>query len=148
MIAYYSLASRGQRVIKRDVVTLTGGQSATCNTHNDYVGVRGSGARTINLESAATFDGGYSQSLNNGQDGSNGAPPTRTGEGRVRTIKDEAGNASSGTITIDPASSQTIDGQATKTITTDYGSVELISDRANWFTKGGPPAGAAARPGP
>ena len=42
------------------------------------------------------------------------------------TVKDAGGNASGGTITINAAGTDTIDGAATATITTDYGVVRLI----------------------
>jgi hypothetical protein len=38
----------------------------------------------------------------------------------------------SGTITIDPAGAQTIDGSTTKAINSSYGSLELFSDGSNW----------------
>ena len=42
------------------------------------------------------------------------------------TIKDAAGNASGGTITVNANGTDTIDGAATATITTNYGSLRLI----------------------
>lgn len=42
------------------------------------------------------------------------------------TIKDAAGNAASGTITVNAASTETIDGAASATITTNYGVLRLI----------------------
>jgi hypothetical protein len=50
-------------------------------------------------------------------------------EGRQLVIKDEAGDAGTNTKTI----SGTVDGGST-TITTNYGSLHLISDGTNWFT--------------
>ncbi len=49
--------------------------------------------------------------------------------GRRITVK----NTGVGTITIDPAGSQTIDGASTKTLPTQYDVVELVSDGSNWF---------------
>lgn len=51
---------------------------------------------------------------------------------RVITIKDSAGNAGSGTITITPVSGN-IDGAATATITINYGAITVVSDGSNWF---------------
>lgn len=50
-------------------------------------------------------------------------------EGRRVVVKDEAGTAGSSTITV----AGTIDGATNKTITTNYGSLHLISDGTNWF---------------
>ena len=46
--------------------------------------------------------------------------------GRIFIIKDAAGNASGGTITINRTGTDTIDGATSKTITTDYGVLTLI----------------------
>lgn len=56
--------------------------------------------------------------------------------GQIVIVKDEAGSANSNNITIATSSSQTIDGAATKVISTAYGSVRLYSDGANWKTFG------------
>lgn len=63
--------------------------------------------------------------------------PTAVGIiGRTYIIKDESGAASGTvTITIDPNGSETIDGAATRTITTAYGAIEIYSNGVNWFTK-------------
>ena len=55
-------------------------------------------------------------------------------EGKRYIIKDEAGGAAANNITIDPAGSQTIDGAATATINTNYGTLEVYTDGTNWFT--------------
>ena len=63
--------------------------------------------------------------------------PTSIGNrGKVFTIKDWAGNAAVKTITIATTLSQTIDGAASKTITTNYGMRQVVSDNANWFIIG------------
>lgn len=57
--------------------------------------------------------------------------PTASGiAGRLYRIKksDTSGNA----VTIDPNGSETIDGSSTKSLTTAYDSVDLISDGTNW----------------
>ena len=53
------------------------------------------------------------------------------GSGREYIIKSETSSAS---ITISTIASQTIDGAASKSITTGYGVVRLYSDGSNWFT--------------
>ena len=49
--------------------------------------------------------------------------------GRRITIK----NIGTGTVTIDGAGSQTIDGSLTKALAVQYGVVELISDGVEWW---------------
>lgn len=51
---------------------------------------------------------------------------------RFVRIKDSSGNANTNNIVITPASG-TIDGAASHTIDSDYGSVVLVSDGTNWF---------------
>ena len=48
--------------------------------------------------------------------------------GRILIIK----NSGAGTITVDPNSSETIDGSATQTLSTQWSRVHIISDGANW----------------
>jgi len=55
-------------------------------------------------------------------------------EGKEFIIKDLTGNAGTNHITIQTEGSETIDGNDTISITTDNGSVHLISDGSNWFT--------------
>ena len=54
--------------------------------------------------------------------------------GRIIIVKDVGGNAATNAITIATEGSETIDGNATATISTAYGVVRLISDGTNWFT--------------
>jgi hypothetical protein len=42
-------------------------------------------------------------------------------------------NASANTITIDPNSTETIDGALTFALSTQYASVTIITDGSNWF---------------
>jgi predicted hotdog family 3-hydroxylacyl-ACP dehydratase len=56
------------------------------------------------------------------------------GAGYLLSIKDESGNAGTNNVIIDASGSQTIDGAATVTITVGYGSLEIYSDGANWFS--------------
>ena len=59
-------------------------------------------------------------------------PSAQTIEGRVIVIKD-TGNASTYSITIDTEGSETIDGDATLILDSDYEAVNLYSDGSNWF---------------
>jgi hypothetical protein len=54
--------------------------------------------------------------------------------GRVYIVKDESGGAATNNITVDCTGGQTINGAATNVINTNYGSVTVYSDGANWFT--------------
>jgi len=49
-------------------------------------------------------------------------------EGRRVIIK----NIGTGTVTIDPSGSETIDGSATKLMSIQYSVIELVSDGVNW----------------
>jgi len=53
--------------------------------------------------------------------------------GRTLVIKDAGGNASSNNITIDTEGAETIDGQATYVINSNYGAINLYCDGSNWF---------------
>lgn len=55
-------------------------------------------------------------------------------KGRVVIVADEGGNAGTNAITIATEGSETIDGSATASISTNYGAVRLYSDGSNWFT--------------
>lgn len=56
------------------------------------------------------------------------------GNGKVFIIKDESGAANTDNITVDANAAETIDGAATKVISTAYGSTRLICNGSNWFT--------------
>ncbi len=61
-------------------------------------------------------------------------PPTAASiTGRVYVIKDEAGNAGTNNITIDPSGTETIDGATTATINANYGFRMIVSDGTNWM---------------
>ena len=51
-------------------------------------------------------------------------------------IQDEFGNANTNNITIQTEGAQTINGGATTSITTNYGTLIVYSDGSNWFTTG------------
>lgn len=55
-------------------------------------------------------------------------------EGREIVIVDVGGNAGVNAITIDTEGSENIDGSASTTISTNNGSVRVVSDGTNWFT--------------
>lgn len=61
--------------------------------------------------------------------------PKDVGVGKNYIIKDEVGGAGTTTITIRSAGEENIDGASTSTIITNYGTRDLYSDGANWFTK-------------
>ena len=68
-------------------------------------------ARTVSLPSAATY-----------------------GSGVTVTIKDGSGSVTAAiNITIDPNSTETIDGAGTKKITSAYGSLTILSNGSNWY---------------
>jgi|GEM_PF-6559155 hypothetical protein len=57
--------------------------------------------------------------------------PTAVGkQGRIYVIKN---SAASGTVVVDGLSTQTIDGVTTKSLTTQYSRVTIMSDNANWI---------------
>ena len=60
-------------------------------------------------------------------------PAAQCNSGRVLIVKDRDGTAATHNITIATGGSETIDGGATHTMSTNRGSVTLISDGSNWF---------------
>ncbi len=59
--------------------------------------------------------------------------PTAVGRtGKEFVLKDWKGQSATRNLTIATTSSQTIDGAASKTISTNYNSIKVISDGANW----------------
>jgi hypothetical protein len=56
------------------------------------------------------------------------------GIGKVYIIKDISGSASATTITISPQSGETINGDTSTSINTNYGFVGLFTNGVNWFT--------------
>lgn len=61
--------------------------------------------------------------------------------GRILQIKDSTGSAATNNITVTPASGL-IDGAASKVISNNYGSLELVSDGTNWFLQVAPSGGS------
>jgi hypothetical protein len=60
-------------------------------------------------------------------------PTAQTTNGRFIRVKDAGGSASINNITIDTEGSETIDGEDTFEISTDYQDVALYSDGSNWY---------------
>ncbi|THU39397.1 hypothetical protein FAM09_12890 [Niastella caeni] len=54
---------------------------------------------------------------------------------RIMIIKDESGAATTYNITINVTAGGTIDGASSKTISVNYGSIEVYSNGSQWFTK-------------
>ncbi len=61
-------------------------------------------------------------------------PTAAVSEGKTYIIKDESGLAGTNSIDIDTEGSETIDGAASKTINSNYGSATVYSDGSNWFS--------------
>jgi len=55
-------------------------------------------------------------------------------KGRLVIINDEGGNAATNNITIATGGSETIDGSATATISTNNATLALYSDGSNWYS--------------
>lgn len=62
-------------------------------------------------------------------------PAANLCSGCVRSVQDETGSAGSHTITVDVASSGTINGSSTATITTNYGGKKFYSNASQWIIK-------------
>ena len=60
-------------------------------------------------------------------------PTAQHESGREIIIKEKDGYASSNNITIATEGSQTIDGSATATLSTNKGSIRLVCDGTNWL---------------
>jgi len=56
------------------------------------------------------------------------------GLGKVYIVKDSSGSISSTTITIDPDGTETINGDTSYVISTNFGSVGLYCNGSNWLT--------------
>ena len=60
--------------------------------------------------------------------------PSLAGFGKVFIVKDASGSATTTTIAITPFSTETIDGDTSNGITTNYGFKGFYTDGTNWFT--------------
>lgn len=60
--------------------------------------------------------------------------PSLAGFGKVFIIKDASGSAAATTIAITPFSTETIDGDTSNGITSNYGFKGFYTDGTNWFT--------------
>ena len=60
-------------------------------------------------------------------------PTALVAAGRRYIIKDESGAAAANNITVDTEGAELIDGLATDTINTNYGSMGYYSNSSNWF---------------
>lgn len=56
------------------------------------------------------------------------------GLGKIYIVKDLSGSALATTITISTSGTDTLDGETTTAINTNYGKVGLFCDGQNWFT--------------
>ena len=92
-----------------ETYTAITGATYTAKAGDRVIGVNRAGAVTITLPSAEVR------------------------KGRVYTIKDESGAASSNNITLDTEGAETIDGSATDVINVNYESKSYYSDGTNWF---------------
>ena len=59
--------------------------------------------------------------------------PNLNDNGKIIIIKDESGQAGINNITIETSANETIDGESTKLINTNYGVIRLYSNGENWF---------------
>ncbi len=113
----------------------------------------GTGNDDITVSGSVVFDAGltvkhvsksanYTATVNDyliGVDTTGGAvtitlPSAGAIAGKVFVINDEGGNAGTANITIATEGSETIDGSATATISTNYASLKIYSDGTNFFT--------------
>lgn len=116
-----TLNSNSSEITINATVALSAHDRVGINTANyivngteSYIGVRNTAAPVVIDLSPITADG----VLNSG---------------RAITIKDESGNASGNSITIQPGGGSTIDGNGSYIITTDFGCVRLVFDGAAYF---------------
>lgn len=60
--------------------------------------------------------------------------PSLAGFGKIYIIKDISGSATTTTIAISPYASETIDGDTSSGITSNFGVKRLFTNGTNWFT--------------
>ena len=80
---------------------------------------------------AFTADVGFTYLINTGTAVTVTLPSAVTNAAIV--FKDSAGTAATNNVTINRADSATIDGATSQAISSNYGSMKLISDGTNWF---------------
>lgn len=115
---------------------------AADGTGNDDITLSGTVVLGGTVVPHTTKTGAYTTTANDfivGVDTTGGAVTITLGSaavaaGKVVIINDEGGNAGINNITIATEGSETIDGSATTTISTDNATVRLYSDGTNWFT--------------
>ena len=61
-------------------------------------------------------------------------PSSAVSAGKIYIINDEGGNAGTNNITVATEGSETIDGSASATISSNNGTLRLYSDGSNWFS--------------
>lgn len=59
------------------------------------------------------------------------------GAGKMYVINDESGGAAANNITVDGNGAELIDGALTKTISTNYGVLHVVSSSSDWYTVSG-----------
>lgn len=62
-------------------------------------------------------------------------PSSLAGKGKIYFVKDISGSALTTSITISPSGSETINGDTTTAVNTNYGFVSLFTDGNNWFVQ-------------
>jgi hypothetical protein len=83
----------------------------TATTSQSIIGCdSSSGAITINLPAAASATAGF-----------------------CFKVKDEAGSAGTNNITLDPNGSETIDGETTVVMNSNFQSITIYTNGSNWF---------------
>lgn len=106
-----------------------------------FAGITISGAQKVNetTVNAATYDLLATDYILNVAYTTTGAvtsltlPTAQCVAGRAIVIKDTGGLSGTNNITIDTEGSETIDGDETAVINSDYSSINLYSDGSNWF---------------
>lgn len=118
---------------------VTGDASVTGNTTlgsgavaNSTVAIGGSLAKQINGKTAAYTATAADGTINCTSGTFTVTLPTAVGiTGRIYTIK----NSGAGVITVDADGTETIDGATTVTLSTQYNSISIQSNGANWITE-------------
>ena len=100
----------------RDIVNTVGGVTVTPNSSTPYSETATAGHKVVLHDASA---GAITHNL-----------PTAVGNGAILTIKKI--DSSTNTITVDPNSTETIDGGGTAVLQVQYESISLVSDGTNW----------------